>query len=175
MTQADRHTEEFIRLVTHYQPRIYLFIYSLLPSHLDAEEVLQETNLVLWRKFGEFRHGSDFRAWAFEVAFRNVQAHVGRRGRDRLRFKQKFLDTVASMASGQPDDLDARQQALTDCLAGLSEKDRKLIQSRYQPQASVASVAVEVSRSVDAIYKAMARIRRALHDCIRRKLAAEER
>jgi RNA polymerase sigma-70 factor (ECF subfamily) len=173
MTRSDRRTEEFVALVTQYQTRVYLFILSLLPTHADADEVLQETNLLLWRRFNEFQPGSDFRAWAFQVAFRKVQEFIARRGRDRLRFNQEFMDLVAADAMQTPDDMDARHAALIHCLSLLSDKDRELIQSRYQVEATTATVAQQAGRSIDAIYKAVARIRRTLHTCIERKVAQE--
>ncbi len=167
--------EEFVRLLTQYNTRIYLFICSLLPNPADADEVLQETNLLLWHKFNEFTLGTDFRAWAFQVAFRKVQEFQSRQRRDRLRFNEEFLHTVADAEIAAPDDLEPRQAALAECLGKLSEKDRRLIQLRYQSDQTIASIAKTVGRSADAVYKAVARIRRALHDCVHRKLIIEGR
>ena len=98
MASPDR-TELFVQLLTQYQQRVHLFILSLVPHRADADEILQETNLVLWRKFEEFRPGSDFRAWAFQVAYNKVKAFRERRGRDRLRFGQEVMDRLAAVAA----------------------------------------------------------------------------
>ena len=34
---------------------------------LDAEDVLQEANLVLWRKFDQYQEGTNFFAWACQI------------------------------------------------------------------------------------------------------------
>ena len=167
--------ELFVELVTRYQQRVYLFILSLLPNRADAEEVLQETNLVLWRKFDEFQPGSDFRAWAFQIAYYKVLSFRQRQNRERLLFSEEFLRKVATAATEIPDGFDARQQALVDCIAKLSATDRDLINRRYRIGGSVRAVAEELGRSVNAIYKAVVRVRRALHGCIERTLAMEER
>ena len=173
MTRPEQQSEAFVKLATQYQARVYAFILSLLPSHADADEVLQETHLLLWRKFDEYQPGTDFRAWAFQVAFRKVQEFNAKRGRDRLRFGADFLEQIAGDALQESDDFDPRHAALVHCLNLLSDKDRKLIQSRYQPEATVVSVARGVGRSTDVVYKAVARIRRALHGCIERTLAED--
>lgn len=173
MTPPDK-TERFVELVTRYQQRVYLFILSLVPNRTDADEVLQETNLVLWRKFDEFRPGSDFRAWAFQIAYYKVRSFVERRGNERLRFGDEFLDRVAAAAAEIPDGLDARQQALADCMAKLNNRDRDLIKRRYRADGSTKKVAEESGRSIHAVYKAVVRIRRALHECIEWTLATEE-
>jgi len=168
-------TELFVELVTRYQQRVYLFILSLLPNPAEAEEVLQETNLVLWRKFEEFEPGTNFKAWAFQTAYYKVQSFLSRQGRERARFGDAFLEKVAAMASELPDEHDVRREALSRCLEKLSQSDREVIRRRYRMDGTTKSVAEELGRSVDAIYKAVLRIRRKLHQCIRLALAAEER
>ena len=64
--------EEFARLFSRHARRIYAFIMTLVFSHHDAEEVFQNTSVVLWNKFGEFRPGSNFFAWASRIAYFEV-------------------------------------------------------------------------------------------------------
>jgi len=168
-------TELFVQLLTQHQQRVHLFILSLVPNRSDAEEILQETNLVLWRKFDEFCPGSDFRAWAFQVAYNKVKSFQERHGRDRLRFGECVMDRLATIAADGPDDLPTSLEILQFCKGQLSSQDRELIERRYEPGATTASVAAEVGRSVAAVYKAVVRIRRALYECIQRSLRREER
>ena len=53
----------FIRLFTANEPRLRGFAMSLIPNRADAEDVLQQANLILWRKFGQFQIGTNFFAW----------------------------------------------------------------------------------------------------------------
>src|SRR5450830_1166008 len=107
--------ELFVQLVTQYQQRVHLFILSLVPNRADADEILHETNMVLWRKFEEFRPGSDFRAWAFQVAYNKVKSFRERHGRDRLRFGPEVNDRLATIAAAAPDGLPANMEALDAC------------------------------------------------------------
>ena len=61
-------TSDFVRLLTQHQRDMYLYIRSLLPDRHEADDVLQEVNLVLWDKRAQFRIDSNFRAWAFQIA-----------------------------------------------------------------------------------------------------------
>ena len=54
MTQIDKH-ERFMRLLVANQPKIYAAIRSLGLRQHDAEDVLQDTASVLWRRFDEFQ------------------------------------------------------------------------------------------------------------------------
>lgn len=174
MTASDK-AELFVQLVTEYQQRVHLFILSLVPNRADADEILQETNLVLWRKFDEFQPGSDFRAWAFQVAYNKVKSLRERHGRQRLRFGEPVMDRLANIAAAGPDRVPIALEALDACKLQLNERDRDLIERRYQPGATVASVAADVGRSVAAVYKAVVRIRRTLHKCIERAIPREQR
>ena len=51
--------EEFIKLFTRYQRRVFLFILSQVPSPMDAEEIHQEANVIIWRKFDRFELGTN--------------------------------------------------------------------------------------------------------------------
>ncbi len=167
-------TEEFVRLLTRHQRRIYLYVLAQLPHRADADDVLQETNVVLWNKFDQFRPGSDFRAWACRIAHYEILKFRQRRGRDSLQFSEEFLDAVAAMSLDRGEELDVRQQALATCLEKLRQKDRDLVRYRYNPGATARNVADRVGRSVDAVYKSLRRIHETLFECIDRTLSREQ-
>ena len=75
--------EEFIKLFTRYQRRVFLFILSQVPSPVDAEEIHQETNVVVWNKFDQFELGTNFFAWACRIASYEVLKYREKRRRDR--------------------------------------------------------------------------------------------
>jgi len=168
-------TEQFVRLLGKHQQRVYAFILTLVPNWAEAEEVLQETNTVLWRKFGDFDPATDFTRWACQVAYFEVLKHRDRRKHDRLVFSEEFLSAVSRDSLELTDTLDAQRRALAACKAKLKAGDRDLLDRRYQLSATVQSVAAAVGRSPDAVYKALSRIRTTLLACVKRALAAEER
>ena len=80
----DERVEAYVRLLGQKQRPITLYVLSLVPRWNDAEEIIQETNLVLWREFGRFELGTNFAAWACKVAFHQVLTWQKRQQRDRL-------------------------------------------------------------------------------------------
>ena len=60
--------EAFVSLLTDAQPAIRLYVASLMAGCPDVDDVVQETNTLLWRKREEFEPGTPFKAWAFSVA-----------------------------------------------------------------------------------------------------------
>src|SRR5690348_5657938 len=69
---SDVDREEFARMFSRNARRIYGFIMTLVFNHHDAEEVFQNTNVILWNKFAEFEPGTNFFAWASRIAYFEV-------------------------------------------------------------------------------------------------------
>jgi RNA polymerase sigma-70 factor (ECF subfamily) len=166
-------SEEFIHLFTRHQRRLYLLILAQLGHVADAEEALQETNVVILAKHQQFVPGTNFFAWAAQIAHFEVLKSRQRKRRDRLRFPEAFVDAIAVEAEDHLNDLDLRRQALASCLEKLRESDRDLIRKRYQPGASGKFEAEVLNRPANSVYQSIGRIRRTLLECIRRRLAAE--
>ena len=169
--EVDR--EEFARVFSRNDRRIYGFIMTLVFSHHDAEEVFQNTSVVLWNKFGEFQPGSNFFAWASKVAYYEVLGFMKQRRRSRT-LSDDALELLANAAIDLSDESSSRQEALEDCLSRLNAADRDLLHSRYYHQRPPKQIATMQSRSVDSVYRALSRIHNLLLNCVQRNLAREE-
>jgi RNA polymerase sigma-70 factor (ECF subfamily) len=163
----------FLRLFLQNERRLYAYILTLLPNRADADDVLQEASLVMWDKFDDEHPPADFTAWGCRIAYFKVLDFCKKRQRSRVVFSQAMLERVAETAVEQAGtlQLDERREALADCIAKLSPRDRNLLARRFAEGATTQSTAAEVGRSVDAVYKALAKIRQALFDCVTRTLA----
>lgn len=167
--------QQFLRLFLENERRIYAFIVSILPNLADAEDVLQETSLILWQKFSQFQPGTDFVAWSCRVAQLRVLKFYEKRGRSKLQFDAAALEAVANEAIGMAPLLEDRHHALAKCLDALNPRDRDLLQRRYADDASPQQISSQVGRSIHAIYKALQRIHDSLMLCIQRRLEKEWR
>lgn len=177
MTQAstqEYEAERFTRLLAKWQRHLFIYVMGLLHDTNNAEEVLQETSVVLWRKFRQYQPGTDFRSWACRVAYYEVLKFRQQQARRERLLSNAFIDALASESDRAMDELDDRRDALKTCLGKLNPGDRELVQRRYQPGSTTRSVAEESRRSVQGTKKALQRIRGRLLACIRRTLVAGE-
>lgn len=163
--------DSFVRLLAQNQRRIFMYVMSLVPNPTDADEVIQETNLILWREFARFRAGTNFAAWACKVAMYQVLAWRKRKKRDRLDFSPEFLETVAEEAIDSMDALEERSAALARCIEKLPSHHREMLRFRYAEGRDIEVVAQQLDRTVDAVYRALSRIRGVLHGCVSRALS----
>ena len=169
-------TEEFIRLFTAHRVRLHTLALSLIPNYADAEEVLQQASLVLWKKFGAFDPaGGSFFAWASRILSFEAKNYYRRKGRDKLRFDDKFLDAVAERVGQMSEELAERERLLADCVAKLRPEHREIIRLRYGQGATIDTVARAVGRTSDAVYNVLSRIRQVLVECVDRQRAIEGR
>ena len=54
--------QEFVSHLTTSQGRIRAFVVSLMPGSSDVGDVVQETNLTLWKSQARYRPGTNFLA-----------------------------------------------------------------------------------------------------------------
>jgi RNA polymerase sigma-70 factor (ECF subfamily) len=162
-----RRGEQFMTLYSGHQRRLYLYTMTLLPASVDAEDVLQQTNLVLWRKFDEYRPGTNFFAWACQITRYEVLKYRERRARAAKLLDPDVFDQLADVAIDHVEHLDEfHRLALLDCMQRLSPADRDLMRRRYAEAAEVRAIAADMNRSPNAVSKSLGRIRRLLLDCI---------
>lgn len=162
--------QEFVTELTKTQGRIRAFIVSLMPGSPDVGDVLQETNLTLWKSRGRFRPGSNFLAWALTIARLEVFHQRDRDKRHkRIQLSGELLDLLGEEC---PTDIDHESylNALEACKAKLSENQRDLIESRYQPGHSLEEHARRIGKNPSALRVALMRIRIALRECIEKSL-----
>ncbi len=162
----DERRDEFITELTRAQPSLWAYVFSLLPEHGPAQDILQETNLTLWRKADDFQPGTSFLSWATQVAYFHVLSHRRRQRRDRLIFDDEVLAYLAERQAERAGELGDRLVALRGCLEKLPEPSRRLLQERYAPGASVKNLAETGGRSVAALSQVLYRIREKLLQCM---------
>lgn len=163
----------FLRLFTANESAIRAFVRRLVPSRSDADDILQDTSIVLWEKFSEFREDGDFLKWAFGVAKFEVLAWRRDKARDRLVLDESVVEQLATEAPRDEDLLSRQREALEACLARVKPKDRSLLVKAYQSGSRVKEVARKSGRSETGFYQWLHRMRGSLLECVRRNLKSE--
>jgi RNA polymerase sigma-70 factor (ECF subfamily) len=172
----NKRDENFVRLFGLNQGRVFAYIVTLLPNWVDAEDVLQRTSIVLWKKIDQFDPSADFVRWACGIAYREALKYMKQQSRRRQVFDELVMERIASARIARSDLLEKRRLAMDDCAAKLSSEDRKIIEHYYyQGKKTAAEVAGELNRPTNTVFKALIRIRAALHRCIDETVSSEER
>lgn len=166
---TDSQIQEVLQLFVRHQPRIKGFILALLPDFAAAEDVLQETFLVVQRKAAEFETGTNFLAWAFRIARFQVMKAQTAHQRQAERLSDAVLESLAECAPVEPWD-DRRLSLLPGCLDKLAPQARKIVDLFYRDEHKPQEIAQRLSWTPAAVSVALSRARKALRECIEHQL-----
>jgi len=166
-------SEDFIRLYARHEGRLRRYVSALVPEPADVDDVLQETAIALMRKFDQYDPSRPFLNWASRFAFFEVLQHRKRARTRRRHFSRATVEAIARDYQQHEQLAEQRRQALAECLRQLGVQDRRLVELRYASDETVDSLAKRIGEPVARLYRSLARIRRMLADCVRRRLAVE--
>lgn len=161
----------FLRLYTGIQTKLFAFILSVVHNRNDAEELFQETSVILWERFETYESDKPFAPWALGIARNKVLEYLRANKRSRKLFSDSVYGQILQIAEGGEDDISQRVSALKTCLQSLKDVDRKLISFRFHENIPVKLLSQHTGRSADSLYKSLSRILHFLKLCIDRKLA----
>lgn len=170
-TRPQDSQENLIALITRHQAALHAYILGLLPNRSKADDVLQETNLVLWRKAADYDQSMPFMPWACGIARFQVKAANRDAARDRHVFDPQLLDLLAIEDEPGLESTAAMDRALSECLERLPGDKRDLILHRYQPDSSVHQMAANRKVTPGALSVQLHRIRQMLEQCVEGKLS----
>lgn len=151
-------------LVLRLSPRLLSYVFRLLRDRAEAEDVVQEALLRLWRMAPDWRSGeARVTTWLYRVATNLVT--------DRLRAGQRrrlsALDEAAEPADDAPGAVARlieadRMAALNAALASLPERQRQAVILRHLEGLSNPEIATILEIGVEAVESLTARGKRAL-------------
>jgi RNA polymerase sigma factor (sigma-70 family) len=127
----------------------------------DAEDILQEVSLKVWRNLSTYRSESSFRSWMTRVAINEVLQFHRRRRRSPLCQAFGDLDAFASPADSPDKSLTRAEatRAVRGALARLPEKYREVLILRDLEQFSARETAASLRATVPAIKTRLFRAR----------------
>ncbi|MDF1658848.1 MAG: sigma-70 family RNA polymerase sigma factor [Verrucomicrobiales bacterium] len=155
--------EEQIESVQH---RLRGYVFSLLGNNADMQDVVQETNRVLWRKREQFENGTNFWAWAAKIAYFQVMAHRKKLSRDRHVFGEELLHLMADEMSADDESI-PETGALDQCLGKLPDRQRIAVEHFYLKDQSLAEISTILELNENAVSQLLFRARKSLRHCLR--------
>lgn len=165
-----REDGEFVQLLTKAQLPLLRYITSLVGDPHIASNLLQETNLGLWKKQSDFEFGTSFEAWATRFAYWEVRAYLRDRSRDRHVFGEELVSQLSDrkIAASETDDFEATMQTLRECVKKLQGSHRSVVSLRYNDGLSIQMISGRLGKSPSAVKGALLRARRSLRRCMER-------
>ncbi|MBI3858161.1 MAG: sigma-70 family RNA polymerase sigma factor [Planctomycetes bacterium] len=169
--------DDVVKGAFRHREALLSYAFALLRDWVKAEDVVQDSFIVVMNKWAEFRPGTSLFLWVRQIVhFKSLEAA---RAKKLTPVEEELLACVAaSMQRGLDEkiaDLQRlRRQALQRCISHLDPRSAGLLSGFYAESLSCESLAQLHRRSVNAVRLSLSRLRKQLHDCVRRQLPAME-
>lgn len=171
---SNNHDSEIVTLLTQHQQAIRLYVESLMPGDTSSDDVVQETNTIIWDKRGDFEIGTNFKAWSFSIARFQVRKYRYKQSKaSKLVFCEELEETISEELPAQLDDLNDHHHALQKCIEKLRPNHRELLHQRYFEKTTLENYSSKVGRSVGVLKVTLHRIRNNLQRCVEKQLRME--
>jgi RNA polymerase sigma-70 factor (ECF subfamily) len=164
--------ETLVRSLLQHKRVLEAMMAALVGDRAAAEDLTQELAIVMTRKREGVPEDAPFLAWARRIAVNLVRDHRKRLARRKIQpLDDAALDAVAGVFEAPGESAwDLRLDALRRCADLLPERDRALLQRRYERDEPVSRIADDFDMTKGAVDTALYRLRRTLHDCVELRL-----
>ena len=157
--------ELFVSLFEADRNRLYAYIFAYVTNRSGADDIFQETSMLLWEKFDQFQPGTDFSKWANSFAYYQVKTHRHKEKKHPVGLSDSLLESLADSAE-TADSNEKKWQVLHECRSDLPDHTKALYEDFYVKNQKAQDVAEDSGRSIFAIRKAIHKLRKKLFDCV---------
>jgi RNA polymerase sigma-70 factor (ECF subfamily) len=164
--------QTFIRLFVRHEAELRGFAISLIPSIEDAQDVLQDACIAMWRRIDTLENEEGFVPWAYTFVRLTALNRIRKSRRSKLVFSETLVELNAEEAGRETERARAEHQSLRECMKRLPPPQLALVRSYYATtKVRMKDLAREMNRPVAGLYKALERSRAGLRDCIDQRMA----
>ncbi len=172
--------DELINQFLQERDAILGFIIAMTRDSAVAEDIFQEVARVILEEANKATPVANFRPWAREIARRRVAEFYRRHARTRARERPSpSLEEVIGQAFDENDSVlntgHLRFKALLECLEGLANRSREVIDAFYLKRQPIREIAVALDWTENSVKTTLWRARKAMLECIQGKLRSWER
>ncbi|MCL1821584.1 MAG: RNA polymerase sigma factor [Prolixibacteraceae bacterium] len=150
--KSERKEEAFRELICQYQKRLYWHIRKIVLTHEDADDVLQETFLKVWRNIDNFREESSLFTWLYRIAANESLTFISKqkkRAAASLDDVSNYLN--ANLESDEYFEGDEIQIKLQKAILTLPDKQKIVFNMRYFEEMPYQEMSEILNTSVGAL------------------------
>jgi RNA polymerase sigma-70 factor (ECF subfamily) len=152
-TQESSRNEAFSLLLKKYQERIYWHIRRMVLDHDDADDLVQDVFIKVWKNLANFRSDSQLYTWIYRIASNECITFLNRK---KLRNSISLEDSegqylLETLAESPYFDGDKAQMKLQKALLSLPEKQRLVFNMKYFDDLKYDEISEILGTSVGAL------------------------
>jgi len=140
--------EAFQQFFNIYQKRVYGFLYKMLCSHEEAEELSQIVFIKIWENRATKNLDSSLDAYVFKIA-KNCALDMLRQEVRKLLFEKKMIDNFKTSEDGEADAIDKDlKRHIESLITHIPERRREIFKLRYEEELSYKEISEQLNISI---------------------------
>lgn len=139
----------FRLLMQTYQRDIYWHIRTIVSGHEDADDVIQNTFVKVFRHFEKFKREASLYTWIYRIATNEALTHLRKQARNRS--VDLEIEHLAQQSDEGGPDGDEVLQRLHRAVGELPEKQKQVFNLRYFEEMSYGEMSEKLNTSVGAL------------------------
>lgn len=148
-TQIER---GFRLLMSKYQERLYWHVRRLVSEHEDANDVIQNVFVKVYRSIGNFEGKSKLYTWLYRIATNEAITFLNKKKRRQTSsIDEEETDLANRLEADHYFDGNAAQLRLQQALVTLPTKQRLVFNMRYFDEMSYKDISASLNTSVGAL------------------------
>lgn len=142
----------FNLLVRKYQERTYMHIRRLVINHADADDIVQDTFVKVWKNLNNFRSESNLYTWIYRIATNEALTFLKKKKRKYLFTSSDYNSTLAkNLEDDNYYNGDEIQLLLQKALLTLPDKQRLVFNMKYYDELKYEEISGILGTSVGAL------------------------
>lgn len=144
--------EAFQLLVQTYQERMYSIVRKMVIDHDDADDVLQETFVKVWKNLEKFQGGSKLYTWLYRIATNECLRFLEKKKKRYFLSLNNVTQELSAKVDQSPTlDGDEIQRRLQKALLQLPDKQRLVFNLKYFEDLKYDAIAEITGTSVGGL------------------------
>lgn len=142
----------FAHLVRKYQSKLYWHVRKMVVSHDDADDLLQEIFVKVWRALPNFRQDAQLYTWLYRIATNECLGFLSSKKRQAFRPMTEASEALAAnLEADEMPGADAIELKLQQAILTLPDKQRLVFNLRYYDEMPYEQMADVTGTSVGAL------------------------
>ena len=168
-------SEDKLAFTTRWVPAqssVKSYIRSIVRDSQHAEDLLQEVALRAHENYDAYDTSRPFIGWVLGIARYQILAYFKRVKSDRHQFNNELLDSIESTFAAIQPTLNAREEALRQCVQKVPERMSAILSARYRDGMTAPQIAEHAGMTPTSVNTILYRVRKSLKECIEKRLRA---
>lgn len=160
--------EAFAILLDRYSLKLYTVIRRIVITHEDADDVLQNTFIKVWKSIKNFRGEAKLFTWMYSIATNEALSHIRReRNMGKIPLETNEYDLSQTLSGDPFFDGDEAEAALYSAVNQLPEKQQNVFRMRYFDDLPYKDISEITGTSIGALkanfHHAIKKLQKYLH------------